>query len=274
MAEKGALLATVQMIDIRIGILRPELTLRVPASEDSLPVVRQALRSLGETVAAETEALEDAELAVTEALANAVEHAYPDGDGDVIVRFEPRERDMLVTVRDHGEGMPSDVRRSSEGRGFGLSMIEGIAKQVEIREDEGTEVEMEFMIGRPVTETVDGGAPGVEPAERILRRLVAVVAAQRDMSSERLVEALLVAELVARNSLRYLVGDHAEIGLTNSGEGFELAIGPLEQGGAMAMVSDTEVPVVGSIVERLVDEVKVQPTGDHERLVVQLQPRG
>lgn len=262
------------MIDIRIGILRPELTLRVPATEDSLPVVRQALRSLGETVAAETEALEDAELAVTEALANAVEHAYPDGDGDVLVRFEPREEELVVTVRDHGEGMPAEIRRSSGDRGFGLSMIEGIAKQVEIREADGTEIEMEFLLGRAVAETVDGGAPGVEPAERILRRLVAVVAAQRDMSSERLVEALLVAELVARNALRYLVGDHAEIGLADVDAGFELTIGPLEEGGARAMVADTEVPVVGSIVERLVDDVRVQPAGGYERLVVQLQPRG
>jgi serine/threonine-protein kinase RsbW len=268
------LLATVQMIDIRIGILRPELTLRVPAAEDSLPVVRQALRSLGETVQAETEALEDAELALTEALANAVEHAYDAGEGDVLVNFDPREGDMVITVRDRGAGMPREVRRSSGGRGFGLSMIEGIAKRMEIRTVEGTEVEMEFGLGTPDAETVDGAAPGVEPAERILRRLVAVIAAQRDMSSERLMEALLVAELVARNALRYLVGDHVEIGLVDAGEGFELSIGPLEEGGATAMIADTEVPVVGSIVERLVDEVRVQPAGDFERLVIQLQPRG
>jgi hypothetical protein len=83
-----------------------------------------------------------------------------------------------------------------------------------------------------------------------------------------------VAELVARNALRYLVGDHAEICLADVDAGFELTIGPLEEGGARAMVADTEVPVVGSIVERLVDEVRVQPAGGYERLVVQLQPRG
>ena len=268
------MLATVQMIDIRIGILRPELTLRVPATEDSLPVVRQALRSLGETVKAQAEALEDAELALTEALANAVEHAYEGGEGDVLVTFDPRDEEMVVTVRDHGSGMPAEVRRSSGGRGFGLSMIEGIARRVEIRDVEGTEVEMHLGLGRPDIETVDGGAPGVDPAERILRRLVAVVAAQRDMSSERLVEALLVAELVARNSLRYLAGDQVEIGLVEAGPGFELSIVPLEDGGARSMLSHTEVPVVGSIIERLVDDVRVQPTGDYERLILKLQPRG
>ena len=58
-----------------------------------------------------------------------------------------------------------------------------------------------------MAETVDGGAPGVDPTERLLRRLVAVAAAQLDMPSDRVVEALLVAELVARNALRYLTGD-------------------------------------------------------------------
>ncbi len=75
------------MIDIEIGIVRPELTLQMPADQDTLPLVRQALRSLGETVDADIEALEDAELAVTEACANAVEHAYADGKGDIEVRF-------------------------------------------------------------------------------------------------------------------------------------------------------------------------------------------
>ncbi|MDQ3435643.1 MAG: ATP-binding protein, partial [Actinomycetota bacterium] len=58
-----------QVIDIEIGIFRSDVRLELTASEDSLPVVRQTLRSIGETIEADEEALEDAELAVTEALA-------------------------------------------------------------------------------------------------------------------------------------------------------------------------------------------------------------
>ena len=65
------------------------MRLRVPASQDSLPLVRQALRSLGETVDADLDALEDAELAVTEAMANAVEHAYEGKAGEVRVTLDP-----------------------------------------------------------------------------------------------------------------------------------------------------------------------------------------
>ena len=261
------------MIDIRIGILRPELRLRVPATQDSLPVVRQAMRSLGETVHADIEAMEDAELAVTEACANAVEHAYAEGEGHVDVTLTPDERSLRVSVRDEGGGMPEEVRRRSEGRGFGLSLIEGIAEQVEIHGEGGTEIAMLFGMGQTEMETVDGAAPGAEPAERILRRIVAVVAAQQDMPSDRMVEALLVAELVARNALRYLVGDHAEIGLTMTDGGFELSVGLLEPGGAQAVVDDSEVPVVGSVVERLVNDVRIESEGETERLVLRVEQR-
>jgi serine/threonine-protein kinase RsbW len=262
-----------EIIELRIGILHPELTLRVPAVEDSLPVVRQALRSLGETVNAETEALEDAELAVTEACANAVEHAYVGGHGHMDVSLTPQQDELLVLVSDKGSGLEAGKAPPEAMRGFGLAMIEGIASRFEIRGGDGTEVEMQFPMGRSQAETVDGAIVGVDPAERIMRRLVAIVAAQADMTTERVVEALLVAELVARNALRHLIGDHAEVNIARDGDGFVLTVGPLEEGGAQAVVRDTEVPVVGSIVERLVDGVHTEHTEAGERLALTMRPR-
>jgi len=247
-----------EVIDIRIGILRSDVRLELPASEDSLPVVRQALRSIGETVDADVEALEDAELAVTEALANAVEHAYADGDGEVHISFVARDEEMMVSVRDFGRGMDASDDRRSDDPGYGLSMIEGIARSMDVRSANGTEIEMVFGLGTADPATADGAAPGVEPAERILRRVVAVVAAQVDMSVERVMEALLVVELVARHGLRYLIGEQAQIRVTRGEGAFELRLGPLEEGGAHNVVRDSEVPVVGSVVERLADEVRVE----------------
>ena len=249
------------MIEIDIGITRSDLRLRVPASENSLPLVRQALRSVGETVDADLNALEDAELAVTEAMANAVEHAYEGEDGEVRVTLDPMESELMVVVSDDGRGIPEDFQRR-EGRGFGLSMIQGIAEKLELRGGDGTDVSMTFAMGRSETETVDGGTPGIEPAERLLRRLVAVVAAQLDMASDRVFEALLVAELVARNSLRYLTGETAVVSLAPAGGGFELRVGPLEHGGGQAAVDDSDVPVVGRVLERLTDATAVEPGED------------
>jgi anti-sigma regulatory factor (Ser/Thr protein kinase) len=254
-----------QVIDIEIGIFRSDVRLELTASEDSLPVVRQTLRSIGETIEADEEALEDAELAVTEALANAVEHAYPDADerGPVRISFLPIDEEMLVSVRDFGRGM--DGSAGSGGKdapGYGLPMIEGIARRVDIRAADGTEIEMTFALGtaNASATTVDGAAPGLLPAERILRRVVAVVAAQVDMSVERVMEALLVVELVARHGLRYLVGEHVKIRVTRGEGAFDLRLGPLEESGALRVVKDTDVPVVGSVVQRLSEDVRVETT--------------
>ena len=263
------------MIDIQIGIVRPELTLQMPADQDTLPLVRQALRSLGETVDADVEALEDAELAVTEACANAVEHAYADGKGDIEVRFSPGEDELHVSVADHGVGIPVDVRTSGAGDGFGLPMIDSIATSVDFADGDGTEITMALPLGRPEPAVaVDGALPGVEPAERILRRLVAVVAAQRDMSSERVMEGLLLAELVARNSLRYLIGDTVAVHIDVVEDGFELRVGPLEDGGAQAVIDDSQVPVVGSVLERLADDVRVDHGEEGESITLRMNPRG
>lgn len=265
------------MIEIEFNILSPYVHLTVPATEDSIPVARQVLRSLGETVAADREALEDAELALTEACANAVEHAYAAGeDGKVVVSIEPKAEEMHVSVRDFGRGMAAGESGRDEQRGFGLAMIEGVARQVQIRGGEGTEVFMDFPIGIKEMATVDGAVPGVEPAERVLRRLVAVVAAQADMPSDRLMEGLLVAELVARYGLRYLVGERVKIRVDRFGQGFELRVGPLEPGGAEAVVNESEVPGIGSVVERLADSVRTETEHvdgvEAEFLVLQMAP--
>ncbi len=252
-----------QVIDIEIGILRSDVRLELTASEDSLPVVRQALRSIGETIEADEEALEDAELAVTEALANAVEHAYPGADerGPVRISFLPSDEEMLVSVRDFGRGMDgSPGSGGKDAPGYGLPMIEGIARRVDIHAADGTEIEMTFALGtaNAGATTVDGAAPGLLPAERVLRRVVAVVAAQVDMSIERVMEALLVVELVARHGLRYLVGEHVKIRVTRDEGSFDLRLGPLEESGALRVVKDTDVPVVGSVIQRLSEDVRVE----------------
>jgi serine/threonine-protein kinase RsbW len=262
------------VIDIEIGVIRPELRLHMPADEDVLPLVRQALRSLGETVDADLEALEDAELALTEACANAVEHAYGAEGGEIEVTLLPGEASLRIEVVDQGVGIPEDIRAGSGRTGYGIPMIESIATSFEFVAASGTDLRMEFPLGQSAAATVDGAAPGLDPAERILRRLVAVVAAQRDMSTERVMEGLLLAELVARNALRYLVGESVQVHIDWVDKGFELRVGPLEAGGADAVIGDSEVPVIGSVLERLADGVRTQYRDGVEFLTLRVDPRG
>jgi hypothetical protein len=56
--------------------------------------------------------------------------------------------------------------------------------------------------------------------------------------------------------------------------GFELRVGPLEPGGALAVVADSEVPVVGSVLDKLADEVRTDVHDDAEYLTLRVNPRG
>jgi len=264
------------VIDIEIALDRPELRLQVPAKEESLPVVRQALRSLADTVDARREALEDAELALTEACSNVVEHAYPGADGEIEVSLLSREAEVLARVRDSGCGMAAREPDRLAGRGYGMAMIEAIARSIEVRVEDGTEIAMTFDVGAHGA-AMNGVVTGEQPCERILRRLVAVVAAQADMPVDRMMEALHVAELLARHGLPRLVGDRVRIRIARDGDAFALRLGPLEEQGAAATVRDSEVPVVGSLLERLSDGVRVEhePADglDCEYLELRIEPR-
>ncbi len=257
------------MIEMQLGLEQPELKLSLPAEEDSLPVVRQALRSLGETVGAELEALEDAELAVTEACANVVEHAYPGAGGAVEVTLCPSAAGIEVSVRDFGRGMPDAAELADGDRGYGLALIEEIASRLDVRHDGGTELAMDFELDFAGRAPVDAAVAALDPSERILRRLVAVVAAQADMPIDRMVEALLVAELVARHGLEHLVDACLRIGIERANGGFTLRVGPLEHDGARAVVTASGVPVAGFVIERLADTVSTEtmPDGTENLLV-------
>lgn len=85
-------------------------------------------------------------LALTEACANVVRHAYPDDPGmlDVGVRLGPRT--VLVEVRDCGVGVTDD-REPQDARagGLGLPLIDMLADRVEITPGRpGTSVTMTF----------------------------------------------------------------------------------------------------------------------------------
>ena len=83
-------------------------------------------------------------LAVSEAVTNAVVHAYVDADeaGPVSVTTEVSETEVLVTVADEGCGMRPRV--DSPGAGLGLPLIMQVATTVQVSQAGGTLVTMSF----------------------------------------------------------------------------------------------------------------------------------
>ncbi len=86
--------------------------------------------------------LEDIKTAVSEAVTNAIVHAYPDSIGKVVVRARICPGNILeLTVKDHGRGIP-DVDKArqpmfttggEERSGMGFTIMESFMDKLAIR---------------------------------------------------------------------------------------------------------------------------------------------
>ncbi len=120
----------------------PPLELMIPSHPASVTEARKGVAAYAEAAGADRS---DVELAVAEAVTNAVVHAFVGRDNGVItVRAEldgPNE--LLVEVGDNGSGVATPSR--SPRAGFGLPIIGAVTDSVEIHTgDRGTWLEMRF----------------------------------------------------------------------------------------------------------------------------------
>jgi serine/threonine-protein kinase RsbW len=125
--------------------------LELAAMADNVPLVRHALRGLLEASGVSDDRVSDITLAVTEACANAVLHAYAkDRRGNFEVSAQLSDAgELAVLVRDHGAGIAPRV--DSPGLGVGLPVMAAIADSLEIDAPPGagTQVRMTFDLGVP-----------------------------------------------------------------------------------------------------------------------------
>lgn len=125
--------------------MRPDMELSLAARAENIAVVRHAVGGLGDAFAMSESKMADVRLAVTEACANVVVHAYPEGhQGTMEVLASIDEQRLVVVVRDRGRGIRP--RPDSPGLGLGLSLIAALTDNVQLGHDgeEHTEVRMTF----------------------------------------------------------------------------------------------------------------------------------
>jgi serine/threonine-protein kinase RsbW len=117
------------------GPAAPRLHLdAVPAVAEQAGAVRAAVLRWARGVCRSREVVDDIGLAVYEALANIIDHAYPDGARHRVFDLHAeREKDMLtVVVADHGRWKPRRTGSASSWRGRGLLLIEKLAAEFEL----------------------------------------------------------------------------------------------------------------------------------------------
>src|SRR5829696_7056831 len=106
----------------------------VPAVPENVASLRHAVVDLAMRNDASDAVQTDLALAVGEACANVVVHAYPPGDvGPLILHAEVvKGTEIIIVVCDQGQGMTP--RPDSPGLGLGLPLIANLADRLEIQD--------------------------------------------------------------------------------------------------------------------------------------------
>ena len=117
----------------RLAATSSDVRLTLPAQPENIPVIRHVLGAFAEALRLPPDVVEDMRLAVTEACANVVRHAYDGEDTgpiDVVVRPSGDRLEVIVSDRGRGMGPSPDV----DGPGLGLPLIAALAESIEVED--------------------------------------------------------------------------------------------------------------------------------------------
>jgi anti-sigma regulatory factor (Ser/Thr protein kinase) len=260
------------------------LYMRLPARAENVAVVRHALAGLAEQIGMDEAGIADLKTVVTEACMNVVVHAYPSATGPLMVEAEPDTEGLTVTVSDSGSGISPQAESERPSLKLGLSLIAALSSSFSISGglDRGTEVMMRLPLLEGGGIDSDGAAETplqevagteiaigrVELLEPVLARMVGALAARRDLSIDRVSDAVLITDAIAGAAPGRFADGCVRLGLDESDQGLELRLGPMEKGAAGEIRRELDVPEVGGSLEALADEFVVEESEDGDYLIV------
>ncbi len=270
----------------------PAVRLLMPALPANVALVRQALAGLTDELGVEPARAADMKIALTEACTNVVVHAYGEEPGPLEVTMAVEHGRLVLGVRDHGSGLhPLPGRDEGAPLGFGLALMASLADEMGlVGGRHGTELRIAFALGatdapplaiQPSAEpapAMEGIALRLRPPERtapVLGRVVSLVAERADFSIDRLSDAQIVSDAIAGSAPSHVADGTLCVAIDEHEHGFDLLVGPFAAGGAQRLIDDTELPGLGSLLERLTDAIAVEQAGmpHGERLRVRLLKR-
>ena len=119
-----------------------EILLEFPSRSSNEGFARAAVSCFAAQLDPTLNELEDIKTAVSEAVTNAIVHAYPDSIGKVRVTVRIYAENLLeISVKDHGRGIP-DIEKAKqpmyttggeERSGMGFTIMESFMDQLAIR---------------------------------------------------------------------------------------------------------------------------------------------
>ena len=119
-----------------------EMVLEFPSRSSNEGFARAAVACFAAQMDPTLNELEDIKTAISEAVTNAIVHAYPDSIGKVLVKARICAGNVLeLTVKDHGRGIP-DVEQArcpmyttggEERSGMGFTIMESFMDKLSVR---------------------------------------------------------------------------------------------------------------------------------------------
>ncbi len=126
---------------------KPEtISLRMDSCSRNESFARVAVAVFASRLDPTIEELEDLKTAVSEAVTNAVIHGYQGGEGTIYIEASAFERELTVTIRDEGIGIPNVKKamepmfttdETGERSGMGFSFMEAFMDQVQVESEPG-----------------------------------------------------------------------------------------------------------------------------------------
>jgi serine/threonine-protein kinase RsbW len=117
-----------------------KFTLQVPSSTENLALIREFVTTIGRQAQLEEADISNLELAVDEACANVIEHAYGhDITKEVVVRAKFDDESLRISVIDEGRGFdPNNVKQDPveqliherKSGGLGIRLIKRLMDEV------------------------------------------------------------------------------------------------------------------------------------------------
>ncbi len=145
------------------------IVLRFKALDENVGVARAAAAAVASQLPFSLSELEELRIAVSEAVTNAVLHAYPDdavGDVELILTVDAGRERLEVEVRDEGRGiadLPSALRPEvsslKDHLGLGFAFMDSMSDEVSVESTPGKGTVVRF-VKCPVRERQDLTEPG------------------------------------------------------------------------------------------------------------------
>lgn len=109
----------------------------------------------------------------------------------------------------------------------------------------------------------------------VLCRVVSMVLARAHCPMDRLDDAMLICDAIAAHAPAHARDGYLAFALATRPGGVELRVGELSEQGARGLLEDAVVPGVGNVLERMTDELRVEPSpnGSGEELVLAINFR-